>query len=128
MDKIIFTEEQKEILDESFDTSIAVLACAGSGKTTLLIEQIKKNLELSSKKILVLAFNNSIKNESKDKSLKEKFKKIVVETFHEFTLHFIFPFSNEIQNLNYKVNFDCKINSYLDKIYYFLKFHYHIPL
>ena len=112
MDKIVFTEEQKEILDESFDINIAVLACAGSGKTTLLIERIKRNLELSNKKIVVLTFNNSIKNELKDKILIEKFKKIVVETFHGFTLHFIFPFSNEIQNLNYEINFDRKVNNY----------------
>lgn len=112
MDKIVFTEEQKEILDENFDINIAVLACAGSGKTTLLIERIKRNLELSNKKIVVLTFNNSIKNELKDKILIEKFKKIVVETFHGFTLHFIFPFSNEIQNLNYKINFDRKVNNY----------------
>lgn len=112
MDNIIFTEEQKEILDESFDINIAVLACAGSGKTTLLIERIKRNLELSNKKILVLTFNNSIKNELKDRILIEKFKKILVETFHSFTLHFIFPFSNEIQNINYKVDFDRKVNNY----------------
>ena len=40
MDKIVFTEEQKEILDESFDINIAVLACARSRKTTLLIERM----------------------------------------------------------------------------------------
>mgnify|MGYP001436642256 CR=1 FL=1 len=93
------SKEQEEVLNIDFNQNIIVKACAGSGKTFLLMERALKhlkNLKKSYKKIAILTFNNSIKNEIQSKMKNKTSEKIYIFTFHSFFINFILPFSNEI--------------------------------
>lgn len=108
--KMNFSKEQNEILNLPFDQNIIVNACAGSGKTTILIERVKRhfyNIKKEYKKIVILVFNNAIKEEISLQIKEKNLYQVEVSTFHNFFIHHILPFSNKIK-LNMFKNFDLK--------------------
>ena len=108
--KMNFSKEQNEILNLPFDQNIIVNACAGSGKTTILIERVKRhfyNIKKEYKKIVILVFNNAIKEEISLQIKEKNLFQVEVSTFHNFFIHHILPFSNKIK-LNMLKNFDLK--------------------
>ena len=108
--KMNFSKEQNEILNLPFDQNIIVNACAGSGKTTILIERVKRhfyNIKKEYKKIVILVFNNAIKEEISLQIKEKNLFQVEVSTFHNFFIHHILPFSNKIK-LNMFKNFDLK--------------------
>lgn len=115
-----FSKEQNEILNLPFDQNIIVNACAGSGKTTILVERVKRhfyNIKKEYKKIVILVFNNAIKEEISLQIKEKNLYQVEVSTFHNFFIHHILPFSNNIKlnmfkNFDLKYFYECKIKSF----------------
>lgn len=97
---MILTDEQKEII--STDSDIKVNAVAGSGKTTTLIEYAKTRD--SSKKLLYIAFNSSVKRSAKEKFDSFGLSNIRVETAHSLAFDRIVKRSNFKIDRGYKTN------------------------
>lgn len=72
--------EQKRVVDE--EGYLLVKAPPGSGKTFTLVEKVKKTLDESNKKIIVLTFSNKAAEELKSRI--ESTNRVFVGTIHSF--------------------------------------------
>ena len=102
MDKIIYTAEQKEVIN-SDKKRLLVMSCAGSGKTATIIGRIDRLIKdgIPASAILVLSFSNKSADDIREKlehGLCESIActNVTVQTFHSFGLDLIKKYHEEL--------------------------------
>src|SRR6266487_911230 len=94
-----YTEEQQRIIQST--GNIIINAVAGSGKTTTLIEYARTRPK--EKRILYLAFNNSVQKEAIGKFQSKNINNVDVYTAHALAKKYVFAKTQfNIKPENYK--------------------------
>lgn len=109
------TSEQKQVVLESENNNVLVMADAGTGKTHTLLEVID-NLQKkkSDKNIFVFNFNRANTNEWQGKIKKRGFDpdKVKADTFHSFALQFL---PERIKQMQWGVSDGKLVNDFVKK-------------
>ncbi|QGS51486.1 UvrD-helicase domain-containing protein [Spiroplasma tabanidicola] len=79
------TQEQEDIINNILTKNIIVEAVAGSGKTTTALEMAKRYLD---KKFLLVTYNKDLKQDTREKVVKQNLNNIIVENYHSITMKY----------------------------------------